>query len=94
MRCPFFERSIDQISIEYRITEEGTMSALIRCANNIYLFMECGVDDMWQSNGSCSSNSPTFGMLDQLSLLLKKLDILDLLNYLCVSSYAVCDLKS
>ena len=71
VRCPFFERSVDQISIEYRITEEGTMSALIRCANNIYLFMECGVDDMWQSNGSCSSNSPTFGMLDQLSLLLK-----------------------
>ena len=39
------------------------MSALILCADNTYLFMECGVNDIWQSNDSCSSNSPTFGVL-------------------------------
>ena len=69
VRCPFFERSIHQVSIEYIITQEGNMSALIMCADNTYLFMECGVDDLWQSNDSCSSNSPTIGMLLVLLLL-------------------------
>ena len=56
MRCPFFVRSIHQVSIEYNIYTQEGMSALILCADNTYLFMECGVDDMWQSNDSCSSN--------------------------------------